>query len=394
MIHERVGLQKLRTVVEYAQLSGRVCRRIPLSRALGEGGLVPQEACQGHCDVCSGEVRKKTANVTRATVGLIKLLRGLAAKEKRCTHRQLADLWLKEARKERRAAVTYKKERKKATGGEEEQDEDEEGGEDEEEDDEKGREMVLQDKETVELLLNQLVVESILGEDYHATAYSINAYVVVGYRAAVVERGEIQVWMEVEISSSSSSSTSSSMASAAGAWKDGRDGGRGGGKRGGGKGGEGREAKKRKTELGAAASTAAVSVAAAAVWANKVEEVVEISSDSEEEKVDRKQEKESREGQEDMEVEDGEEPGRVGVHQDGEEEEGKDVEIFDKGKGKKSRTITEGAEGEVLQNGKEKEMMMKKKKKLWKRLQKKETSKEEEEEEKEESAGEEFDFFS
>ena len=60
-------------------------------------------------------------NVTRATLGLIKQLRGLAAKEKRCTHRQLADLWLKEARKGRRAAVaSKKKKRKKTTGGGEE----------------------------------------------------------------------------------------------------------------------------------------------------------------------------------------------------------------------------------------------------------------------------------
>ena len=323
VIHERVGLQKLRTVVEYAQLSGQECRRVPIARALGEGGLDPREACRGQCDVCGGEVRKRRVKVTKATLGLIKLLRALAGKEKRCTHRQLAELWMKEARKGRRAAVAATKKKRKKNEEEEEEEEEEVGDEEAEE--------VLEDKENVELLLNQLVYEQVLGEDYHATAYSINAYVVVGYRAAVVERGELQVWMEVDASPSSSSS-SSSAAVAAAASKGGGGGGRG-------------KAKKQKSEPSIAAAAAA---AAASAKKKEVDEMVEILSDTEEEEMG--EEEEEEEEKEETE-EDGEEEGprREGVdeQEEEEEEEEDDVEIVeDKGKGKKSRTRTKATEGD------------------------------------------------
>ncbi len=186
ILNERTGLQKLRTMVEFAQLSGRECRRLPISRALGET-LDPREACRGHCDVCSGEVQKVQMDATAAALGMVQLLRGLAAKEKRVTHRQLAELWQKEARRTKRASKSKKRKGGGgATHGEEEEEED------------SAVDMLVNDKDAVELLIQQLVYEHVLAEDYHASLYSVNAYTVVGYRASDIERGQARVWMEVD----------------------------------------------------------------------------------------------------------------------------------------------------------------------------------------------------
>lgn len=146
-------------MTEYAQQSSQ-CRRQPLARALGERLPAEGGGCGGMCDVCAGEVMVKKVEVTGAAKAVVALVRAACAKEKgRITHRALAEAFVKEQRK--RVKV------KQGQGG---PNTDTGGGE------------WLLEREALERLINQLCLESVLGEDFSASLYSINSYVVVGYQ--------------------------------------------------------------------------------------------------------------------------------------------------------------------------------------------------------------------
>lgn len=114
------------------------------------------------CDVCSGAVRGARVEVTGAAQALIALVRAACAKKGgkgggRITHRALAEAFVK-AHKKGMKGVKGKQEGD-ASGG-----------------------VHLLEPETVGRLINQLALESVLGEDFAASMYTINSYVVVGYQ--------------------------------------------------------------------------------------------------------------------------------------------------------------------------------------------------------------------
>lgn len=154
-------------MIEYAQQAGQ-CRRLPLARALGE--RLHPGACGGGtgCDVCSGRVRCERVEVTGPAKALIALVRAAGAKEKgRITHRALAEAFVKGFKKELAGAAKASKGKGQGQGqGQEE-----------------GEDMsFLLERDAAERLVNQLCLESVLAEDFHASMYSINAYVVIGYQ--------------------------------------------------------------------------------------------------------------------------------------------------------------------------------------------------------------------
>ena len=177
-------------MVAYAQQASE-CRRLPLARALGE--RLPPGACgTGMCDVCSGETRSQRVEVTGAVKALIALVRAAGAKsdkQGRITHRALAEAFVKGHKKRLAAAAAAAQGKGKGKGkgkgrkgkGDSDSDKEEEG----EEEDVSGGVHLLA-REAVERLVNQLCMGSVLGEDYHASMYTINAYVVVGYQASFV----------------------------------------------------------------------------------------------------------------------------------------------------------------------------------------------------------------
>lgn len=195
-------------MVAYAQQSSQ-CRRQPLARALGE--RLPPDACGGGamCDVCTGEARGEKVDVTgaakvrrcvlalagwhpsvppiksngrhpsinghptscQALVGLVRAACAKKDKGGRITHRALAEAFVKEHKKKQKQGAGGGK---KGKGGEEEGDGNGRGG----------GGVWLQDRETVERLINQLCLDSVLGEDFSASSYTINSYVVVGYQVS------------------------------------------------------------------------------------------------------------------------------------------------------------------------------------------------------------------
>jgi hypothetical protein len=87
------GLANLRKIVSYAQ-QGTVCRRKAMGDVLGDDFDI--ETCERGCDVCDGTTTSTQEDLTDHARTLITTLRTqFAAKEKRATHKQLADLWLK-----------------------------------------------------------------------------------------------------------------------------------------------------------------------------------------------------------------------------------------------------------------------------------------------------------
>lgn len=158
VMYERTGIANLRRMTDYAQ-NLTICRRVLIARCLGDQEISIGEGCGDGCDVCRWEGGGyEVLKGEDVAMGLVRVLKQSVKREKRVTPKQLIDEYLKEMRKQKSTAVW--------------------------------------EVEDIERLINELLKEGVLKEDFHATAYSTILYLLPAYNCPLLERGEL--WIRCE----------------------------------------------------------------------------------------------------------------------------------------------------------------------------------------------------
>ncbi|XP_010540692.1 PREDICTED: mediator of RNA polymerase II transcription subunit 34 [Tarenaya hassleriana] len=162
VFYEYSGLQNLYDIVRYCQTK-RKCRRSAFFRHFGEA----LQECNGVCDNCAFSSEVKEVDVSGPAKLVVSLVQETQQKDQRATMLQLVDK-LRSMHKGLGAELN---------------------------------------KEQIEHLVIQLIITSVLKEEFQHTAYSTNAYVTLGPLAKQVLQGRKIIKMEV--SSRQNNSTAS-----------------------------------------------------------------------------------------------------------------------------------------------------------------------------------------
>ncbi|XP_068326025.1 ATP-dependent DNA helicase Q-like 2 isoform X2 [Pyrus communis] len=152
VFYENSGLQNLYDIVRYCQ-SKRQCRRSSFFRHFAE----PLQDCNGMCDNCAFSNEVKELDVSRHAKVIISLLQDVQENDQRLTVLQLVD----------KIKIKHK---------------------------ELGSEL---NREEIEKLVIQLILDRFLKEEFQHTAYATNAYVTIGPLAKQVLQGKRSIKLEM-----------------------------------------------------------------------------------------------------------------------------------------------------------------------------------------------------
>lgn len=140
VFYENCGLQNLYDIARYCQ-SKKNCRRGAFFQHFGEA----MQECNGMCDNCASSIELKDIDATYHTKIIVSLLQEMQQNDQRATLLQLVDKF---------------KTKWKHSGC--------------------SNEAVDLKKEEIEQLIVQLILDRVLKEEFQHTAYTTNAYVVLG----------------------------------------------------------------------------------------------------------------------------------------------------------------------------------------------------------------------
>ncbi|XP_070671390.1 ATP-dependent DNA helicase Q-like 2 isoform X4 [Malus domestica] len=152
VFYENSGLQNLYDIVRYCQ-SKRQCRHSSFFRHFAE----PLQDCNGMCDNCAFSNEVKELDVSRHAKVIISLLQDVQENDQRLTVLQLVD----------KIKIKHK---------------------------ELGSEL---NREEIEKLVIQLILDRFLKEEFQHTAYATNAYVTIGPLAKQVLQGKRSIKLEM-----------------------------------------------------------------------------------------------------------------------------------------------------------------------------------------------------